>query len=130
MQGVALLGGLEDVDVHLELLDLGSLQSVIDFSKRFNESNTKVVFFLPRNNERMKSFRMRHSHVVHLVMLPSCVSCGVTLLVNYLCEGMLISRSDRRVPQEVFASLLSQAERNGSRTSPSEHCIGRRTLYN
>lgn len=52
MQGVSLLDGLEDVDVNVELLDLGSLQSVLDFAKRFKASNTKVGIVLPRNNER------------------------------------------------------------------------------
>lgn len=42
VQGVPLLEGLEDVDVNLELVDLGSLQSVIDFAKRFRASGAKI----------------------------------------------------------------------------------------
>lgn len=51
IQGVALLAGLEDVDINLELLDLGSLQSVTDFAKRFKASDSKVSFVLHMDNE-------------------------------------------------------------------------------
>lgn len=42
MQGVSLLEGLEDVDVRLELVDLGSLQSVVEGAKRIRAAGKKI----------------------------------------------------------------------------------------
>lgn len=41
-QGVDLLEGLEGVDVEVQILDLGSLQSVVAFAERFTDSGAKV----------------------------------------------------------------------------------------
>lgn len=41
-QGVDPIEGLTDVDVHVELLDLASLQSVVSFAQRFKTAGAKV----------------------------------------------------------------------------------------
>lgn len=73
MQGVSLLEGLEDVDITLELLDLGSLQSVVEFAKRFKASNTKVGF------EKDPGSTLDG---IQLKALPPRIPCGVFLSVN------------------------------------------------
>ena len=71
-QGVDLLEGLTDVDVQVEILDLGSLQSVISFAQRFKTSGAKVdvlinnagIMGIPERRETVDGFEM-HIGVNH-----------------------------------------------------------------
>lgn len=66
MQGTDLLEGLSDVDVQLELVDLGSLQSIIALAKRFRTSNMNIdvlinnaaIMALPERKETVDGFEM------------------------------------------------------------------------
>ncbi|CAM9678603.1 unnamed protein product [Ectocarpus sp. 6 AP-2014] len=66
-EGVDLLEGLTDVDVRLEVLDLGSLQSVIAFAQRFKASGTKVdvlinnagIMAIPERRETVDGLEMQ-----------------------------------------------------------------------
>lgn len=48
-QGVDLLAGLEEVDVRVEILDLGSLQSVVAFAQRLSASGSSKIDVLINN---------------------------------------------------------------------------------
>jgi len=69
---VDLLEGLTDVDVKLEILDLGSLQSVVSFAQRLKNSGAKVdvlvnnagIFGFPERQETADGFEM-HIGVNH-----------------------------------------------------------------
>lgn len=88
--------GLEDVDVKLEILDLGSLQSVIDFAKRFKAAGTKVdvlinnagVMAIPERKETVDGFEMQigvnhfGGHLLTRLMEPMIVDGGRVIFLS------------------------------------------------
>ncbi|CAM9259392.1 unnamed protein product [Ectocarpus sp. 13 AM-2016] len=66
-EGMDLLEGLADVDVQVEVLDLGSLQSVVSFAQRFKTSGAKVdvlinnagIMAIPERKETVDGFEMQ-----------------------------------------------------------------------
>ena len=95
-QGVDLMNGLEDVDVQLEIVDLGSLQSVVAFAKRFKESGSKVdvlinnagIMALPERKETVDGLEMQigvnhfGGHLLTRLMVPMIVEGGRILFTS------------------------------------------------
>lgn len=98
-QGVSLLEGLEDVDVHLELVDLGSLQSIIAFAQRFKSGgapkvdaliNNAGIMAIPERKETVDGFEMQIGvnhfgpHLLTRLMEPMIVDGGRVIFLSSL----------------------------------------------
>ena len=85
-QGVDLLEGLEGVDVEVQILDLGSLQSVVAFAERFKASGRKVDVLI--NNAGIMAIPERRETVDGLEMQIGVNHFGGHLLTR-LMEPMI-----------------------------------------
>ncbi|CAM9306182.1 unnamed protein product [Ascophyllum nodosum] len=99
-EGVDLIDGLEDVDVQLEILDLGSLQSVIAFAKRFKEAGSKVdvlinnagIMALPERKETVDGLEMQigvnhfGGHLLTRLMVPMIPEGGRVLFTSSIAH--------------------------------------------
>eukprot|EP00903_Cladosiphon_okamuranus_P017006 g15675.t1 len=95
-EGVDLLEGLTGVDVQVEVLDLGSLQSVIAFAQRFKTSGAKVdvlinnagIMALPERRETVDGFEMQigvnhfGGHLLTRLMEPMIVDGGRVVFLS------------------------------------------------
>ncbi|CAM9678447.1 unnamed protein product [Ectocarpus sp. 6 AP-2014] len=100
-EGVDLLDGLTEVDVRLEVLDLGSLQSVVAFAQRFKASGTKVdvlvnnagIFGVPNRRETEDGLEMQigvnhfGGHLLTRLMEPSMNDGGRVLFLSSLAHS-------------------------------------------
>ena len=91
-----LLEGLTDVDVQVEVLDLGSLQSVIAFAQRFKASGDKIdvlvnnagIMALPERKETVDGFEMQigvnhfGGHLLTRLMEPTIVDGGRVVFLS------------------------------------------------
>lgn len=95
-QGVDLLEGLTDVDVKLEILDLGSLQSVVSFAQRFKASGAKAdvlinnagIMAIPERRETVDGLEMQigvnhfGGHLLTRLMEPMIVDGGRVIFLS------------------------------------------------
>lgn len=95
-----LLEGLKDVDVQIEVLDLGSLQSVVDFAKRFRAAGVKVdvlinnagVMAIPERKETVDGLEMHigvnhfGGHLLTRLMEPCIVDGGRVVFVSSIAH--------------------------------------------
>ena len=91
-----LLEGLTDVDVQVEVLDLGSLQSVVAFAQRFKASGAKVdvlvnnagIMAIPEQRETVDGFEMQMGvnhfgvHLLTRLMEPVIVDGGRVVFLS------------------------------------------------
>eukprot|EP00752_Nemacystus_decipiens_P005369 g4870.t1 len=109
-EGVDLLEGLTDVDVHVEVLDLGSLQSVASFAQRFKTAGAKVdvlvnnagIMAIPERRETADGFEMQMGvnhlggHLLTRLMEPMIVDGGRVIFLTSLAHkysGGLMSKT-------------------------------------
>ncbi|CAM9511519.1 unnamed protein product [Pylaiella littoralis] len=99
-EGVDLLEGISDVDVKLEILDLGSLQSVISFAQRFKASGAKAdvlinnagIMAIPERRETVDGFEMQigvnhfGGHLLTRLMEPMIVDGGRVVFLSSLAH--------------------------------------------
>ena len=99
-QGVDLLEGLTDLDVQVEILDLGSLQSVISFAQRFKTSGAKVdvlinnagIMAIPERRETVDGFEMQVGvnhfgpHLLTRLMEPALNDGGRVVFLSSLAH--------------------------------------------
>eukprot|EP00752_Nemacystus_decipiens_P005368 g4869.t1 len=95
-EGVDLLEGLTDVDVQVEVLDLGSLQSVVAFAQRFKTAGAKVdvlvnnagIMAIPERRETVDGFEMQMGvnhfggHLLTRLMEPMIVDGGRVVFLS------------------------------------------------
>lgn len=86
-QGVDLLQGLEDVDLQVEMLDLGSFQSVVSFAQSLKTSGAKVDVLI--NNAGVFGFTRRRETVDGLEMHIGVNHFGGHLLTR-LMEPIIV----------------------------------------
>ena len=96
-----LLEGLTDVDVQVELLDLGSLRSVIAFAQRFKASGAKVdvlvnnagIMAIPERKETVDGFEMQMGvnhfggHLLTRLMEPMIVDGGRVVFLSSIAHN-------------------------------------------
>eukprot|EP00903_Cladosiphon_okamuranus_P014171 g13170.t1 len=95
-EGVDLLEALTDVDIKVEVLDLGSLQSVIAFAQRFKTAEAKVdvlinnagIMAIPERRETVDGFEMQigvnhlGGHLLTRLMEPMIVDGGRVVFLS------------------------------------------------
>lgn len=93
--------GLEDVDVQVEILDLGSLQSVVAFAQRFKASGSKVdvlinnagIMALPERRETVDGLEMQigvnhfGGHLLTRLMEPMIAEGGRVIFLSSLAHN-------------------------------------------
>lgn len=98
VKGVDLQDGLEDVDVQVEILDLGSLQSVVSFAQRFKASGSKAdvlinnagIMAIPERRETVDGLEMQigvnhfGGHLLTRLMEPMIADGGRILFLSSL----------------------------------------------
>lgn len=96
-----MLEGLTDVDVKLEILDLGSLQSVVSFAQRFKASGAKAdvlinnagVMAIPERRETADGLEMQigvnhfGGHLLTRLMEPMIVDGGRVIFLSSLAHN-------------------------------------------
>lgn len=99
-QGVDLLEGLEDVDVEVQILDLGSLQSVVAFAERFKASGRKAdvlinnagIMAIPERRETVDGLEMQigvnhfGGHLLTRLMEPMIADGGRIVFLSSLAH--------------------------------------------
>eukprot|EP00752_Nemacystus_decipiens_P010151 g9047.t1 len=100
-EGMDLLEGLTDVDVQVEVLDLGSLQSVVAFAQRFKTAGAKVdvlvnnagIMAIPERRETVDGFEMQMGvnhfggHLLTRLMEPMIADGGRVVFLSSLAHA-------------------------------------------
>ncbi|CAM9378066.1 unnamed protein product [Scytosiphon promiscuus] len=99
-EGVDLLEGLEKVDVQLEILDLGSLQSITSFAQKFKDAGTKVdvlinnagIMAIPERRETADGFELQigvnhfGGHLLTRLMEPTIKEGGRVIFLSSIAH--------------------------------------------
>ena len=100
-KGVDLLEGLEGIDVGVQILDLGSLQSVVAFAQRFKASGAKVdvlinnagIMAIPERRETVDGLEMQigvnhfGGHLLTRLMEPMISDGGRVVFLSSLAHN-------------------------------------------